>query len=52
MNNRLQATSRRFMYEFLKVFGFFWLVNNIHGIRMKEPYNKMYQRENKNILKK
>ena len=49
---RLAASWRRFKFLVFKTIGFFWLIERIPCIQIKEPYNKLYQREKKNGSKK
>jgi len=42
---RLGVTCRRFTFEMIKSLGIFWLIEKIPGIKIKEPWNKLYKRE-------
>lgn len=44
---RLAASWRRLKFVFYKQLGFFWLIEQIPFLKIKEPYNKLYQREKK-----
>lgn len=44
---RLAATCRRFKFEAIKSLGIFWLINKTPWLRLKEPWNKMYNRSRK-----
>lgn len=45
--DRTSAIYRRFVFEFVKLFGVLWFIDQVPGIRIKEPFNKMYQRSKK-----
>ncbi len=44
---RIQANCRRLKFEVLKSIGIFWIIDNICFLKLKEPWNKLYKRENK-----
>ena len=44
---RLAAACRRLQFEVLKVIGIFWIINKIHWLNIKEPFNTLYKRSNK-----
>jgi len=41
---RLAAAWRRFQFEATKSLGIFWLIEKIPWLKIKEPWNKLYQR--------
>jgi hypothetical protein len=41
---RLDAACRRFKFEMIKSLGIFWLIEKIPGLKIKEPWNKLYKR--------
>ena len=40
---RLEAACRRLKFEVIKMWGVFWLIEKI-GLKIKEPWNTLYQR--------
>lgn len=43
-HTRLEATCRRMKFEVIKAMGLFWLIEKTPGIRIKEPWRKLYKR--------
>ena len=46
-HKRLEAACRRFKFEALKSIGIFWLIEKIPHLKIKEPWDKLYKRANK-----
>ena len=42
--SRLAAACRRLQFEVIKSIGIFWLIEKTPGIKIKDPWNKFYQR--------
>lgn len=45
--SRLASSFRRFQFEVVKSLGVFLLIEKIPGFKIKEPWNKLYQRSKK-----
>ena len=41
---RLAAACRRLQFEVVKLFGIFWIIERIHWLKIKEPWNTLYRR--------
>ena len=44
-STRLKAACRRFQFEVIKSLGIFWLIKKIPWLKIKEPWNRLYERE-------
>ena len=44
---RLKAAGRRFVFEFSKSLGMFWLIQKIPCLYIKQPWKRLYERTNK-----
>jgi len=44
---KLAAAQRRFVFELIRIFGVFWLIEKIPALAIKEPWNTLYQRTKK-----
>lgn len=44
---RLAAACRRFQFEVVRSLGVFWLIEKTPWLKIKEPWNKMYNRSRK-----
>ena len=44
---RLAVACKRFKFECIKALGVFWLIDKIHWLNIKEPWNTLYRRANK-----
>lgn len=44
---RMFASCRRFTFESLKSIGIFWIIDKVEWLRIKEPWNKLYERTKK-----
>ena len=44
---RLKAAGRRFVFEFSKSLGIFWLIQKIPCLYIKQPWKRLYERTNK-----
>lgn len=44
LQTRLTAACRRLQFEAIKSLGIFWLIEKTPWLKIKEPWNKLYQR--------
>jgi len=44
-HKRGEAACRRLQFEVVKMLGVFWLIERIPGLKIKEPWNKLYKRQ-------
>ena len=45
---RLAASCRRFQFEFMKSIGLFWIITKIPWLNIKEPWKKLYKKQQSN----